>query len=81
MPAPCVFRSCLIVHVLSSLSRIVLMALSSDASWPAARIRRDLFERITVQDVAFFDQQKTGELMNRLASDTTGRPLNESMKQ
>jgi ABC-type multidrug transport system fused ATPase/permease subunit len=51
------------------------MALSPDISWPAARIRRDLFERITIQDVGFFDQQKTGELMNRLASDTTGRPI------
>lgn len=49
--------------------------LSPDILWPAARIRRDLFERITIQDVGFFDQQKTGELMNRLASDTTGRPI------
>lgn len=49
--------------------------LSPDVSWPVARIRRDLFERITIQDVGFFDQQKTGELMNRLASDTTGRPI------
>ena len=25
-----------------------------------------------LQDVAFFDQNKTGELMNRLSADTTG---------
>ncbi|GAB5037729.1 Hypothetical protein NocV09_10100070, partial [Nannochloropsis oceanica] len=25
------------------------------------------------QEIAFFDQSKTGELMNRLSADTTGR--------
>jgi len=36
-----------------------------------ARLRGDLFARILAQDVAFFDEKKTGELVNRLASDTT----------
>jgi ABC transporter fused permease/ATP-binding protein len=36
-----------------------------------ARLRRDLFSAILRQDVAFFDQSRTGELTNRLASDTT----------
>lgn len=36
-----------------------------------ARLRKDLFEHIIRQDIQFFDQNKTGELMNRLASDTT----------
>ncbi len=34
-------------------------------------IRRDLFHKIIHQDMAFFDNNKTGELMNRLASDTS----------
>lgn len=36
-----------------------------------ARLRKHLFEHIIRQDIQFFDQNKTGELMNRLASDTT----------
>jgi ATP-binding cassette subfamily B protein len=36
-----------------------------------ARLRRDLFAAILGQDVAFFDETRTGELTNRLASDTT----------
>ena len=35
-----------------------------------ARLRIALFERLVVQDIAFFDANQTGELMNRLASDT-----------
>lgn len=33
-------------------------------------IRKELFAAIIVQDIAFFDANNTGELMNRLASDT-----------
>jgi ABC transporter fused permease/ATP-binding protein len=36
-----------------------------------ARLRIDLFRAILGQDVAFFDASRTGELTNRLASDTT----------
>jgi ABC transporter fused permease/ATP-binding protein len=36
-----------------------------------ARLRSDLFARLMDQEIAFFDQKKTGELTNRLASDTT----------
>ena len=35
------------------------------------RLRADLFARLMEQEIAFFDQRKTGELTNRLASDTT----------
>uniref|UniRef100_A0A7S0NY91 Uncharacterized protein n=1 Tax=Calcidiscus leptoporus TaxID=127549 RepID=A0A7S0NY91_9EUKA len=35
------------------------------------RLRVKLFAAYMRQDIAFFDQQKTGELMNRLASDCT----------
>ena len=36
-----------------------------------ARLRRRLFGCYLTQDIAFFDGSKTGELMNRLASDCT----------
>jgi ATP-binding cassette subfamily B protein len=36
-----------------------------------AHLRRDLFARLMEQEIAFFDEKKTGELTNRLASDTT----------
>jgi ATP-binding cassette subfamily B protein len=36
-----------------------------------ARLRAALFARLMEQDIAFFDEKKTGELTNRLASDTT----------
>ena len=35
------------------------------------RLRQNLFASLMSQEVAFFDQRKTGELTNRLASDTT----------
>ena len=34
------------------------------------RLRRDIFSSLIKSDVAFFDQAKTGELLNRLANDT-----------
>lgn len=36
-----------------------------------AKLRRDLYASIIRQEVGFFDEQRTGELTNRLASDTT----------
>jgi ABC transporter fused permease/ATP-binding protein len=36
-----------------------------------ARLRGDLFQSLMAQEIAFFDAQKTGELTNRLAADTT----------
>lgn len=36
-----------------------------------ARLRRDLYTAILRQEIAFFDEQRTGELTNRLAADTT----------
>ncbi|HVP68217.1 MAG TPA: ABC transporter transmembrane domain-containing protein [Anaeromyxobacteraceae bacterium] len=35
-----------------------------------ARLRRDLFRRILEQEIAFFDERRTGELVSRLAADT-----------
>ena len=36
-----------------------------------ARVRRRLFSAILSQEIGFFDQNKTGDLMNRLSADTT----------
>src|ERR1700704_2469800 len=36
-----------------------------------ARLREQLFSGILDQEIAFFDQRRTGELTNRLSSDTT----------
>jgi len=36
-----------------------------------ARLRQTLFGSLIHQEIGFFDQQRTGELTNRLASDTT----------
>ncbi len=36
-----------------------------------AQLRKDLFSAIVEQEMAFFDESRTGELTNRLASDTT----------
>lgn len=35
----------------------------------AARMRQDLFKQIVLQDVSFFDEHRTGELVNRLTAD------------
>lgn len=36
-----------------------------------ARLRRNLFDHLISMPISFFDNNKTGELMNRLSSDTT----------
>lgn len=36
-----------------------------------ARLRRDLYAALLRQEIGFFDEQRTGELTNRLSSDTT----------
>ncbi|XP_068154904.1 mitochondrial potassium channel ATP-binding subunit [Drosophila tropicalis] len=35
----------------------------------AAKMRQDLFKQIVLQDIAFFDENRTGELVNRLTAD------------
>jgi ABC transporter fused permease/ATP-binding protein len=35
------------------------------------RLREGLFERLLAQEIAFFDERKTGELTSRLSADTT----------
>jgi ABC-type multidrug transport system fused ATPase/permease subunit len=36
-----------------------------------ARLRKDLYTNLLRQEIAFFDERRTGELTNRLGSDTT----------
>ena len=36
-----------------------------------ARLRTDLYQSILAQEIGFFDERRTGELTNRLSSDTT----------
>ena len=36
-----------------------------------ARLRTDLYRAVMTQEIGFFDTRRTGELTNRLASDTT----------
>lgn len=48
--------------------RSSLLAISGERM--SASIRKDLFRALMAQDTAFFDSQKTGDLVNRLSSDT-----------
>lgn len=45
----------------------------------AARIRQDLFHQIIIQDLSFFDKNRTGELVNRLTADV--QEFKHSFKQ
>ncbi len=57
------------VQGLFSAMRAYLFNLSGERV--VAKLRRDLYAAIVRQEVGFFDEQRTGELTNRLASDTT----------
>lgn len=41
----------------------------------AARMRQDLFKQLVIQDIAFFDENRTGELVNRLTADVQVRGI------
>lgn len=66
---------------LSSFIRINLMTIASERI--VANLRKTVFAKIMKQDISFFDMRKTGELVNRLSSDTTmmGRTLVDNMAQ
>ena len=51
-----------------SFTRATLYAIAGERI--VARLRKHVFEAIMRQDVAFFDKNKTGELINRLSSDS-----------
>lgn len=45
----------------------------------AAAIRQDLFKQMVIQDISFYDSNRTGELVNRLTSDV--QDFKSSFKQ
>lgn len=58
-----------LVLAAASATRYALFSIAGERV--VARLRVTLFERLMAQEIAFFDATKTGELTNRLASDTT----------
>ncbi len=58
-----------LVQGIAIASRAVLFGLAGERV--VARLREKLFGGILDQEIGFFDQRRTGELTNRLSSDTT----------
>src|SRR5438105_6963797 len=58
-----------LVQGIAIASRAVLFGLAGERA--VARLREKLFGGILNQEIGFFDQRRTGELTNRLSSDTT----------
>lgn len=46
-----------------------ILLLSQIGEQMAAKLRQDLFKQIVIQDLSFFDANRTGELVNRLTAD------------
>lgn len=53
----------------SSFTFLYILLLSQIGEQMAARLRQDLFKQIIIQDLSFFDANRTGELVNRLTTD------------
>ncbi|XP_017481699.1 PREDICTED: ATP-binding cassette sub-family B member 8, mitochondrial [Rhagoletis zephyria] len=53
----------------SGFTFIYIYLLSRVGERLAAKLRQDLFKQIILQDIAFFDANRTGELVNRLTAD------------
>ncbi len=58
-----------LVQAIASALRYFLFTVAGERV--VSRLRRDLYHHIIEQEVGFFDQRRTGELLNRLSSDTT----------
>jgi ABC transporter fused permease/ATP-binding protein len=58
-----------LVQAITVALRYALFTIAGERT--VTRLRADLFAKLLSQEVAFFDERKTGELVNRLASDTT----------
>lgn len=58
---------------------VYILLLSQIGEQMAARIRQDLFRQIIIQDLEFFDENRTGELVNRLTADV--QDFKSSFKQ
>ena len=57
-----------IIGALANFGRVYII--QSTGQKIVARLRQRLFRSIMSQDMAFFDRNKTGELINRLSTDT-----------
>lgn len=53
----------------SAFTFVYILLLSQIGEQMAARLRQDLFKQIVIQDLSFFDANRTGELVNRLTAD------------
>lgn len=60
---------CFVLTVVSffALMRATLFTIGGERI--VARLRKDVFASITKQEIAFFDKNRTGDLVNRLSSD------------
>ncbi|KAH8400093.1 hypothetical protein KR215_007018, partial [Drosophila sulfurigaster] len=53
----------------SGFTFVYIYLLSRIGEQMAAKMRQDLFKQIVLQDISFFDENRTGELVNRLTAD------------
>lgn len=53
----------------SGFTFLYILLLSQIGESMAAKIKQDLFKQIIIQDLSFFDANRTGELVNRLTAD------------
>lgn len=53
----------------SGFTFLYILLLSQIGEQMAAKLRQDLFKQIVIQDLSFFDANRTGELVNRLTAD------------
>src|SRR5207253_7927790 len=58
-----------LVQGIAMAARYTLFSVAGERA--VTRLREQLFARILDQEIGFFDQRRTGELTNRLSSDTT----------
>ncbi len=63
----CVFtlHYCVFMFSQGLLTFVYITLLSASGERVAARMRKQLFQSIVSQDIAFFDGHKTGEIVNR----------------
>uniref|UniRef100_A0A1A9WQU5 Mitochondrial potassium channel ATP-binding subunit n=1 Tax=Glossina brevipalpis TaxID=37001 RepID=A0A1A9WQU5_9MUSC len=63
----------------SGFTFLYIYLLSRIGEQMAANLRQDLFKQIIIQDIEFFDKNRTGELVNRLTADV--QDFKSSVKQ
>lgn len=63
-----VMAAVFVIGALANFGRVYII--QSTGQRIVSRLRQQLFQSIMSQEMAFFDQNKTGELINRLSSDT-----------